>query len=130
MLVPNAIERYRIGDRSAGLVTDPDGVLRDIFEFVGVDPAYPVDSSIHRNASAYEPKHRGVDRVARSGIVRTTARLLPRRTRVRARGYLRDKNSVVPELPDAVRARLLDLYRDDIGRTADLIGRDLSGWLA
>ncbi|MCP5267266.1 MAG: DUF1254 domain-containing protein [Burkholderiaceae bacterium] len=27
MLVPNAIERYRIGDRSAGLVTDPDGGL-------------------------------------------------------------------------------------------------------
>lgn len=31
--------------------------------------------------------------------------------------------------PDEVRSRLTDLYRQDILRLQDLIGRDLEGWL-
>jgi hypothetical protein len=29
-----------------------------------------------------------------------------------------------------VRARLRDEFRDDVGRLAELLGRDLSSWLA
>ena len=35
-----------------------------------------------------------------------------------------------PQMPDDVRRRLRDLYRDDILRLEDLIDRDLSHWLA
>jgi hypothetical protein len=33
-------------------------------------------------------------------------------------------------LPAELRRELVDLYRDDIARTQDLIGRDLSAWTA
>ena len=32
-------------------------------------------------------------------------------------------------LPDGLRAALRDRFRDDVGRLAELLGRDLSGWL-
>jgi len=35
-----------------------------------------------------------------------------------------------PPFPPEKRRQLLDVYRDDIKATAELIGRDLSAWLA
>jgi hypothetical protein len=32
-------------------------------------------------------------------------------------------------LPESIRRRLLEQFRDDIGMTGELIGRDLSAWL-
>lgn len=112
-------------------VADGAGVLRSVFAFLGVDPTVEIDATIHRNASSYEPRHRGLDRIARAGAVRSTVRrVLPRRAWVRLRGYVRQKNRVVPDFPDAVRARLCEVYRDDLARASEIAGRDLSGWLA
>jgi hypothetical protein len=49
---------------------------------------------------------------------------------VRGRELVRRTNTVAPEVPAEVRARLVDLYRDDIELTQRIIDRDLSGWLA
>ena len=111
-------------------VADPAGVLQSVFGFLDVDPTVAIDPTVHRNASPYEPRHRGLDRIARAGAVRSTVRrILPQRTLVRVRGYARRKNSVVPEFPDAVRARLRGVYRDDLAQASEIVGRDLSGWL-
>ena len=40
------------------------------------------------------------------------------------------KNLVKPGLDPEIRRQLIDFYREDILRLQDLIGRDLSAWLA
>jgi hypothetical protein len=44
-------------------------------------------------------------------------------------GALHEFNRVRPECPPEVRRALIPVFRDDILRTQDLIGRDLSAWL-
>jgi hypothetical protein len=112
------------------LQNDLDAMLRDLFAFLEVDPGYVVDTSARHNASRYEAKHRGLDRVLRWGPVHSLARrALPTRARIWARETLRRLNSVRPEFSEAVRQRLVELYRPDIELTARLIDRDLSAWL-
>lgn len=103
---------------------DGGAVLRDMFEFIGVTPNHSVDFS-HR----YEP------RVPRSALLHrlrkqvfgnaTITRWLPGRAR-RALRRLYNRRFV---LDPADRRMLVDYYRDEIVRTGDLIGRDLSAWL-
>ena len=111
------------------LVGDPAALLHDVFGFLGLDPSFVPTTSARRNASRFEPKHRAIDRVARAGAVRSVARrLLPERTWVQGREYLRRKNSVPPKYPADIRRRLVDLYRDDIELTQGIVGRDLTAW--
>jgi hypothetical protein len=42
---------------------------------------------------------------------------------------IRSQPSQTPPLTPEIRARLIDVYRDDILKLQDLIGRDLGGWL-
>lgn len=110
------------------LTRDPAGLVRDCFEHLGVDPTFPVDTAAHRNASRYEPKSRTLDRLGRSRLAVGARRVLPSAAWTRVRTTVRRANSVRPALPDDVRARLVALYRDDIARTEEIIGRDLSAW--
>lgn len=111
------------------LMGDPDALLRDLFGFLDVDPSIAMNTTSRHNAARYEPKHATIDRVARASAVKSIGRrLLSDRTWAKAREYLRRTNSVAPDLPDEVRRRLIDFYRDDIALTQRLIGRDLSAW--
>lgn len=112
------------------LTGDPARLLRDVFDFLLVDPSFVASTAARHNAARYQSKHRAIDRVARVGAVRSIAkRVVTERVWLRAKEFVRRKNSVIPEFPDDVRRRLLDLYQDDIELTQRVIGRDLSGWL-
>ncbi len=111
------------------LVADPGALVRAMFAFLEVDPAVPVDTTSRRN-ERYEPRHRIIDRIARSrGVRAATRRVMSSGIRVRMREGLRRVNRAPVEYPEAVRERLVALYRDDIARTEDIIGRDLSAWV-
>ncbi len=112
------------------LTNRPHETVRQIFEYLGVDPAAPVDLTAVHN---------------RSGVARSTAvhRLLPsqqgRRQLVailpgparRAAQRLRRLNQApAPKPPVDVATRLRELYRDDIKRLEQTLGRDLQSWLA
>jgi hypothetical protein len=44
---------------------------------------------------------------------------------------LQNRNlSKAPPMPEETRMELIEAYREDVLKLQDLIGRDLSGWLA
>jgi len=103
-------------------------VVGSILGFLGIDPAYPIDMS-HRhnqNGIARVPVLEAFRQWVPGGIA--AAQWLPLAVRrMLRRFYFRHR----PDAPldPADRALVIDYYRDEILRTGDLIGRDLSAWL-
>ena len=107
---------------------DAPAVLRDIFAFLGVQPDHPIDLS-RRHNEAVVPRFPRLHRLRRRlfgemspiGWLPDGARRVLREL---YRGRREDRT-----LDPADRCLLIDCYRDEIQRTADLLGRDLSAWL-
>jgi hypothetical protein len=109
-------------------VRDRHGVLRELFSFLGVDPAFEPDTSIVYNSSG-----RIVNPLLRfawthSNVLR--ARVQPWLPRpVREAGWaLIQRNLSRPPLPPDLRAALVERYRADILELERLLDRDLSRW--
>jgi hypothetical protein len=108
---------------------DPSSVMRTLFEHVGVDPSAPVRTDLRHNES-------GVPRSAAMNLAAVrTLRFLRRRVVPRSVGgtglgarfhrlFLRKGEP----MPAWLRERLAHDFREDILRTSELIGRDLSHW--
>jgi hypothetical protein len=116
--------------------TDPSAILRDLYSFLGVDPAHAPDTSRTYNESGV-PKSRLLYGTFTSLVaaVRRGASTSPVGARIlhselsaklsaRATSLLLAK----PPMPERARARLTEFYRDDVSRLEGLIGRDLSAW--
>ena len=110
------------------LRADTQAVLRDLLTFLGVDPHQPIDTS-SRYMESVVPRFPVVERLRRQ-ILRGTSPIawLPAPARRAVRGLLYRRRASFPWNP-ADRRMAVDYYRDEILRTADLIGRDLSAWL-
>ena len=110
------------------LRTDARSVLRDIFTFLGVDPDRPIDVSRRHNETVV-PRFPALDGLRRRAIGNAPVTgWLPGRVRDALRGlYHRRRGSFAMDPAD--RRMVIDYYRDEILRAADLIGRDLSSWL-
>jgi len=111
------------------LVADPRAVMRDIYDFLGVDSTFEVDVAKSHNRAAV-PRLLLANRV----LLRTGElihRLLPpplRNTGITGRVQRRFLRRPDP-LPANIRRRLLEEFREDIGKTAALIERPLLHWL-
>jgi hypothetical protein len=118
---PDRIQVYLYDDLRA----DARGLVGDLLGFLGVDPSAELDVSGRHNVSAV-PRSRGVQRLLSAPApVRSALKpLVP--THVRSR--LRRGNLHRPEMSDVARARLREIYREDVERLEALIGRDLSAW--
>lgn len=111
------------------IVARPDSVMRELFDFLGVDPEVKVTTEVPHNPS----------RVPRSGLlnrmllasVRAAKPVVP--LSIRRHISITQLQAPLMRKPDPipphVRQRLLDEFRDDILATQELIGRDLSHWL-
>lgn len=112
------------------LVADPHRVLRDLFEFLEVEPAFVPDFTQRhgRTGIVRNPLLRRF--WLYSGSARRLARpFLPRRLRDLAFDrVVRDLER--PPLDAEIRARITAPLRDEIRALEDLLGRDLSHWLA
>jgi hypothetical protein len=109
---------------------DPEAVLQDLFGFLCVDRNFRPDLTERRNVSTV-PKSSSVFKLTAgdSRIKRTIKRVLPRSARSAMKHKVETWNRTSPPpLSPEVRARLVDVYSDDIDRTAELIDRDLSAW--
>lgn len=107
---------------------DARAVLRDIFAFLGVDPAYRIDVSRRHNETVvprFPTLHALRRRLLRGagtpGWIPEAARGALRRL------YRRRKEQMTMDPAD--RRMVIDYYREEIEQTAALIGRDLSAWL-
>lgn len=108
------------------LRTDADGLMRDIFRFLGVSQTPALDTGTRHNRSGL-PRSRVLHRLL-------THPLAERLFRGPARGVrqtLRDANlkATKPALDPALRAELTEAYRDDVLKLQDLLDWNLSAWL-
>jgi len=107
---------------------DPGQVVVDMFNFLGVDTSFIPNTSVRHNPAAI-PKSRWLNRlffhptlirIAKSAFPQSTHEILKR---------IQQKNlQAPPTCPAELRAKLLDLYHDDIYKLEALLERDLSIW--
>jgi hypothetical protein len=112
------------------LRADPPAVLREIFEFIGVDPAFQPDTAERHNPSLVVKSEGMHDFLTKpSRLRRAAGKLLPLSARRRVAELLYRRNFHRPRLDGALRAELVSGFREDVLELQDLIGRDLSAWL-
>ena len=98
--------------------------VRDIYRSVGVYPGFVPDLDTPHNIGGM-PSSRTLEKVFTSGSVRKAIEpWIPRRAADMAR-RLRTKNlKKAPPLPEDLKAELGRHFRDDIGKTSELIGQE------
>ncbi len=115
---------------------DSAGLMRQLYEFIGVDPNFEVDTK-RKQQTAQVPKNQSINQLLQTNNpVRSLAgsilrKVMPEEKRQQLRSRLITANSQGKEaLPLSAEDRQLleDYYRDDVRQLQDLIGRDLSGW--
>lgn len=111
------------------LKRNPLGVVQDLYRFVGVDPAFVPDFDTPHNVGGM-PASVLLERMLTKSVLKTTVEpWMPkpavnwlRRLRTRA---MRE----APALPAGLKRELAGHFREDIGKTSELIGRNLDHWL-
>jgi Sulfotransferase family len=112
------------------LRADANGLLADIFEFLGVDPAFSPDTSVRHGQTGTINSTLARAVWTRSVTVRTALRpYIPAAIRDRALPLASRSGLSRPNLEPELRTRMLAAVRDDIERLQVLISRDLSAWL-
>ncbi len=115
------------------LARDPARVYRETLEFLEVDPEFrPPFEVVNPNRAVRSPRVGEWLRRPPAWLARPTTALLPRALRTALRRGLRRWNSRVASrdpLPPELRRALAERFRPEVLRLAELLGRDLSGWL-
>ena len=107
---------------------DPGAIIRDLCEFLEVDSGHELDTTVRHNP-ANVPRSALLNRVLyHPKVVRGVKAVLPSRLQRTAKALRQRNLSPAPSFPPELRAELLELYREDILRLEDLVGRDLSAW--
>lgn len=107
---------------------DSAKLVREIFEFLDVEPAFAVDRS-RRDLAQQAPRSLAAHHLlSKSGVVPRLRKLMPASLRERARAlFFKPAGSVVMHPGD--RQFLRDYYRADVKKLAELLARDLRAWL-
>jgi hypothetical protein len=108
--------------------SDPLNLIRNIFRFLGVDETFVPDMS-ERHMTARVPRSFGLNRFLRQSGIRDLAGTLvsPALRGVMSTAVFRPRTAMALDPLD--RTRLVDFYRDDIGKLSTLLGKNLSEWL-
>lgn len=108
---------------------NPVSVLRDSFQFLGVNERFVPDMSVKYGVTGIPRSRLLYILLTRPNPLKDILRpYLPTGLRQRVNN-LRIKNLVKPQLAPEVRREWLQVYREDILQLQDLIQRDLSSWL-
>jgi hypothetical protein len=116
------------------LFNKPEEVLREIFNFLGVDPKFSSNLSIKYNVSGIHKNpiiHWFTKNLfKRPNPIRWISRkLIPESCRFKVTTWINQKNIIRKRIPDDIRQDLIELYREDIQKLQTLIGKDLSHWM-
>jgi len=113
------------------LKEEPLGVVREIFRLIRVDPSFEPDLSLQHNKGGV-PRSSLVSSVlgSQNALKSIIKLVLPAEVRERIRHMVRDANLHKPDLSAKTRQALTKEYEEEILDLQDLIGRDLSHWLA
>lgn len=108
----------------------PMRVIGEVFEFIGVDPAFTPDMTYRPNISGV-PKHKLAQGALMEPhlLTRIVGSLLPPQARRWVKDRVSRMNTERPEMSARARAVLRRRQREDTLRLQALLGRDLSAWL-
>lgn len=109
------------------LVKAPDKTLASLFDYIGVDPNFPVDFSRRPNQSGI-PKNRIARGLARRLLV-MPLRATGNQTCMEWGESISNYFLYKPKLTVGQKQDITQFYRDDILKLQSLINRDLSHWL-
>lgn len=116
------------------LKTDPHGMMRDLFHFLGVDDSFALETTLTYNASGV-PKNKVVHTLLQSlrSVKPAVERALPEKHTkqlLRMGSKLHNRNLTKSALSPETRRSVTDAYfREDILKLQELLQRDLSAWL-
>ena len=119
--------------------TDPVTVYKAVTEFLEIDPGYMPEFARHnvqrrfRSRALAQSMWRAQAATARSSVPQGMLARNLRRIQTRSVRLLSGLNSEPfrrPELSPRMRAMMISDYRSDVAKLSELIGRDLSNWLA
>ncbi|MEL7351852.1 MAG: sulfotransferase [Cyanobacteria bacterium P01_A01_bin.116] len=114
------------------LLNNPQQVYRSIFEFIGVEPSFEVDTSARFNTTEVVRKNKQLHNFLMnpSGLKTVLRQVIPAHIRkpLSAKMYRKNASPIEP-LSKALRAELTRSFEPDILQLQELIGRDLSHWL-
>jgi hypothetical protein len=111
------------------LVRAPQMLMRDLFAFLEVDPAFTADLSSRHHVPSVPRLASGVYVLKKWRLWPQLRRLAPENLRPWLRSMLlRPRASL--RIDPLTREFLADYYRDDINKLAALLNRDLGGWLS
>ena len=111
------------------LKLDLQGVIRDMYRFLEVDPTFEPDLETPHNVGGV-PASMRLERLLTSHAIRRAAEpLIPKGVADRVR-RLRTRNlRRAPSLPTELKSELMGRFREDIAKTSELTGRSLDHWL-
>ncbi len=113
------------------LVADASGCFARLSHFLGISEMRTADGAV-RYGPAGLARSSALDRIINGRFVKAARGVLPTGLRgpaSRLVRWARRKNTRRPEMPPELRARLAELYRDDIVALGKLIERDVGMWL-
>ena len=110
------------------LEAKPEATLAGLFAFLGVDPGFTPDLSRVANPGGTPRIKLLHDLLANGKLIAASRKVMPE-AMVAPLKALRARNLRRSTLPGPDRRAATAFFRDDILRTQDLIGRDLSHWL-
>ena len=108
-------------------VSKPEGILKDIFVFLGVNSDYSVEMSERHNVKKLVKNNTLANAFKSDNFYKSfVKKVLPSK----AVYYLSDKflREPKPKLKPEVRKKLIEVYQEDIFALQELIQRDLSAW--
>ncbi len=114
----------------------PLEMIKDIFRFLEVDDGFVPDISVKYNVSGV-PKRRIYAKISKNlntlgSFLEKRANYLFPKKGIKIIGFfekIRAKEVQKPKMKRETREMLLEFYREDILKTQNIIGRDLSNWL-
>jgi len=108
----------------------PRLLLRNIFQFLGVDSKFEVDLTARLREGRVPRSIASYSLLKRSGIGQQIKSAIPQPVWQRLKSLLFKQAPSAAGLDPRDRSLLQDYYRDDIGRLSRLVDRDLSSWLS
>ena len=108
---------------------DPSKTIMDLYSFLGVDTDFVPDTSVRHNPGAVQ-KVRWLNRLFYNPrLINMAQSMFPESVQAMLKRIRELNLKKSPKLPPDLQARLLNLYREDILKLDELLGRDLSIWL-
>lgn len=113
------------------LKADPETLLRDVYQFLGVDADFLPDFSQRFNVSAGTTKSESVSTfLDKPHPLKTLLKpLFPERLRRRLKFAVAKQNRAPRTIETAVRTQIIQAVREDVLQLQTLLDRDLSHWL-